>query len=285
VTISRRVRLLLIAPAVVALVLSFVLPMLSDLRLSLSGYDDIMGVQDTVTLDQYQAIFQDSTYLDAWLLTLRIAILSGLLTTLLGALISFGLWRLGGRTRSVVSTVVIAPLLVSGVVRAYGWIAVMGPAGLLPQLTGKLGLGEVTILYNEPAMVIGFVHALLPYAILILLASFDRIDPTLLRAAANIGARPAQAVRLVVLPLVYPGIFASVLLTFVMASAAYAVPAILGGARQVTAATAIFQEQNVYLNWPAAAALALSLAVGTLLIMVAYQALTRRTTSRVEGHA
>lgn len=284
-TLSRKVRLLLIVPAAAVLVLTFVLPIISDVRLSLSGNSDLTGVIDNVTVEQYRDIFHDPTYLSAWGNTLRTAIASAVLCTALGALISYGLWRIGGRIRSVVSTVIIAPLLVSGVVRAYGWVATLGPGGLLPHLTNGVGLGRISLIYNQSSMIIAFVHALLPYSMLVMLASFDKVDVALLRAAASLGSTPVSTVRRVLLPLVYPGLFASTLLTFVMASAAYAVPAIVGGPQQITAATAIYREQNVYLNWPAAAALALTLAVGTLVLMLIYQALTRRVTLRVERHA
>jgi putative spermidine/putrescine transport system permease protein len=285
VTLSRRVRILLIAPAILVLILTFILPMISDVRLSFSGNSNLTGVINIVTLEQYRQIFHNSSYLTAWTNTLRIAILSAVFCTLFGALISYGLWRVGGRTRSIVSAVIIAPLLVSGVVRAYGWVAALGPAGLLPHVTNAVGLGHVTMLYDNKSMIIAFVHALLPYSLLIMLASFDKVDGGLLRAASSLGARPLRTARLILLPMIYPGLVASVLLTFVMASAAYSIPAIVGGPRRITAATAIYREQNVYLDWPAAAALALTLAVGTLVIMLVYQALTRRTTLRVDKHA
>jgi putative spermidine/putrescine transport system permease protein len=253
----------------------FVLPVVDSLRMSLTPYARATGLQSGFTLDSYGLIFEDASYLRAWFTTFRVAIEASLLTVFLGAIVAYALWRVGGRLRGYLSTIVLTPLLVSGVARAYGWIAIGGPNGPWPRLTEVLGLGPIPILFNETSVIVSFVHVFLPLVVILVLVRLDAIAPSIPRAAANLGAGPWTVAGRVLLPLAYPALASGFLLVFALSTAAYAVPAILGGGRVLTVAQLVYREYAVNFHWPLAAALASILTAVTVLSMLGYQALSR----------
>jgi putative spermidine/putrescine transport system permease protein len=261
-------------------VVYLLLPIAVTFRMSLFSFGRISGIHYTPSLGNYQAILHDPFYGRAWLNTLRLSAESAALTVVISALTAWVLWSVGGRYRAYLTLVILAPLLVSGIVRAYGWIAMIGPASPFDRAMSALHLGHPRILYSEPAVVIGFVHVFLPFGVLLFLARLDGIPPSVVRAAANLGAGTFQIGRRVLLPLVYPVAVSAFLLVFALAMASYAIPAILGGGRVLTVATVIFDEQNGTYDWPRAAALGVSLTVVTIVIMLVYQQIAARLGSR-----
>lgn len=251
-------------------------PLYTSLRMSLNTFSRMRGITTDVSLETYRSVMTDGFYISAWLSTLRLAVVSGLLTVLIGTVTAYALWRVGGRARAYLTVVVIAPLMVSGVVRAYGWVAAVGPSGLIPSLTSALGLGEVSLLFDRRAVILGFVHILLPFVVLILLARLDSINPRLLAAAGNLGASQWQVIRRVVLPLISRSMVAAFLIVFALSTGSYAIPAVLGGGRVRTVTRQIVQEQLIIFDWPRAATLAILLSILTLVVMVISQLQLRR---------
>jgi putative spermidine/putrescine transport system permease protein len=266
---------ILAAPIAVELVY-LLLPLLVTFRESLYGYGRISGIHYTLGLDNYRVIVQDPFYVRVWINTLRVAGESAALTVLAATLVSWVLWTVGGRYRAYLTVVIIAPLLVSGIVRAYGWIAMIGPDSVFDRAHQSLGLGPLNWIYHEPAVLIGFVHVFLPFGVLMILTRLDAIPPNVVRAAENLGANPLQIGTRVLLPLIYPVMLSAFLLVFALAMASYAIPAILGGGRVLTIAQVIFSEQTGTLNWPRAASLGVALTLLTMLVMLVYQLLAAR---------
>jgi putative spermidine/putrescine transport system permease protein len=275
----RALAVILVLPILVELVY-LVLPIIVTFRMSLFGFGRISGIHYTPSAGNYLAILKDPFYVDAWINTLRLSAESALLTVVISALTAWVLWSVGGRYRAYLTIVILAPLLVSGIVRAYGWIAVIGPGSPFDGLMAALHLGHPKVLYHEPAVVIGFVHVFLPFGVLLFLTRLDSIPPSVVRAAANLGASTFQVGYKVLLPLVYPVAVSAFLLVFALAMASYAIPAILGGGRVLTVATVIFDEQNGSYDWPRAAALGVSLTVVTIAVMLTYQLIAARLGSR-----
>jgi putative spermidine/putrescine transport system permease protein len=274
--LSRRGVVLALTLPVLLYVTYLLVPMYTAFRMSLNTFSRMRGTIPDLTLDTYLAVLGDGFYRSAWLSTLWLAVVSGLLTVGLGTVVAYALWRVGGRARAYLTVIVIAPLMVSSVVRAYGWVAAIGPSGLLPQVTDALGLGEPSLLFDRRGVIIGFVHVLLPFVVLILLARFDSINPRLLVAAGNLGASPWQVIRRVVLPLIARSMLAAFLIVFALSTGSYAIPAVLGGGRVRTVTRQIVQEQLIVFDWPRAATLAILLSVLTLIVMLASQLLLRR---------
>jgi putative spermidine/putrescine transport system permease protein len=271
----RQLAAVLVAPAL-AYAVYLVLPALNSARLSFEGFGLITGVQEIWTLEQYHTILHDPYYLHAWLSTIVLATEGAALSLAAGSAIAYFLWRVGGRLRVYLTAVVISPMLVSGVVRAYGWIAITGPQGTLPDLTERMGLGRVSVMYDQGAVLIGFVNVFSSLVVIMLLVQLDTIQPSVIRAAANIGAGTLSVAYRILLPLCYRVMVSAFLLVFALATASYALPAILGGGRILTIASIIYQEENVTLNWPRGAAVGLTLTVVTIAIMLSYQVLAGR---------
>jgi putative spermidine/putrescine transport system permease protein len=263
--------------------LFLVVPMVANARLSLKGFGRFTGIQENWTLEHYQLIVSEPYYIKVWLNTLRVSGETAVVTVVSGVVIAYFLWRVGGWLRAYLTAAIIAPLLVSGVVRAYGWIAVTGPTGALPDITEAIGLGRRSILFNEASVVIGLVNVFLPYVVITMLVDLDGIRPSVLRAAANLGANWLQVAYRVVLPITYRSVVSGTLLVFALATEAYSIPRVLGGGRVLTVPIVIVSEQNALFNWPRAATLGIALLLVTMAVMVVYQLLagTRGHSTRV----
>jgi putative spermidine/putrescine transport system permease protein len=175
---------------------------------------------------------------------------------------------------------VVSPLLISAVVRNIGWFPILGNEGLVNWLLLKTGLlsQPVPLVSNVTGVVIGLVHALLPFMILTLTTVIQRIEPELEEAAAGLGAGPLRTFLSILLPLSLPGIVGGSLLVFTMAIAAYTTPVILGGGRVMLMATFIGQQFRTVLDYAlgATAAAVLMVLVG-LLTALAVRMGARRT--------
>jgi putative spermidine/putrescine transport system permease protein len=280
VRFGRRAALALLALPAVVYIVFLVLPIGNTFRMSFNAFARRTGIQPDWTTDQYRELASNSFYREVWVNTLRITLEAAVITVVFGAIVAYGIWRLGGKARVYVTALVLAPLLVSGVVRAYGWIAIGGPNGPWKSITRRIGLDGVEIIFNETSVIIGFVHVMFPFVVIAVLARLDGVKPSVVRAASNLGASQFGVVRRVLVPAVTPALVAGFLLVFALATSSYAVPSILGGGRVVTVAQVIYQEQAVTFNWPRAAALSLALTVVTMLLMLAYQWIARSRVRR-----
>jgi putative spermidine/putrescine transport system permease protein len=280
VRLGRRALIVILAAPLAVELVYLVLPIVVTFRESLFGFGRISGIHYTTSWDNYRAMLQDPFYVTVWVNTLRVSTESAAITVILATLVSWVLWTVGGRYRAYLTVVIIAPLLVSGIVRAYGWIAMIGPGSVFDNASQTLGFGHANWLYHEPAVVVAFIHVFLPFGVLMMLTRLDAIPPNVVRAAANLGANQVQVAVRVLLPQIFPAVLSSFLLVFALAMASYAIPAILGGGRVLTIAQVIFSEMNGTLNWPQAAALGVALTLVTLIVMLVYQLLAARLGNR-----
>jgi len=275
-TLTRRMVVAVAAVPGAVVVLYALAPLALSLRMSFKSFGFFTGISDVFTTFNYHEILTQTYYTKAWLNSVTISLESAAVTAVLGAFIAYVLWRIGGRVRGYMTAVLIAPLLVSGVVRAYGWLAIGGPGGLIPKTTSLLGLGQWMLYGNGAALLVAFVHIFLPFMVIMVLTSLDGIAPSVLRAAANLGANEVAVALRVVLPNVYSTIVSGFLLVFALGIASYAIPDILGAGRVPTIAQVMYLEQNFNANWPRAAALAVTLTLVTLVVMATYQLILRR---------
>ena len=149
---------ILIAPLGIE-VLYLLLPFAVTFRESLFTFGRISGIHYTTSWLNYDVIVHDPFYVRVWINTLRVSSESAALTVIAAALVSWVLWNVGGRYRAYLTVVILTPLLVSGIVRAYGWIAMIGPDSVFDRASQSLGFGPLTWLYHEPAVLVGFVHS------------------------------------------------------------------------------------------------------------------------------
>lgn len=239
-------------PMVVTLALVFVLPIASLLLLSLHSMTGPATVGDEFTLENYTNFLSDPFYFRIILNTFWLAGLVTACCLVIGYPVSYVLARTRSRWRGMLLFLVVAPLLVSAVVRNIGWFPILSNEGLVNWLLLKSELvsSPLPLISNFTGVVIGLVHALLPFMILTLTTVVQRIQPELEEAAANLGAGPLRTFTHVLLPLSLPGLVGGSLLVFTMAIAAYTTPVIMGGNPILVMSTFIGQQFRTVLDYP-----------------------------------
>ncbi|WP_315713566.1 MULTISPECIES: ABC transporter permease [unclassified Bradyrhizobium] len=274
---------LLAAPGALLFTALVVVPLGLTLALSFHVYDAATGVKDETTLAHYIGILSDSYFLNIFWRTLRLAALTTLICAVIGAPEAYILARMREPWRSAFLLAIIGPLLVSVVVRAFGWSMLLGPTGLVNEAFRALGLGTVRMLYTETAIVIALVHVMLPFMVIPVWTSLQKLDPMVEAAAWTLGASRFTALRRVVLPQVTMGLLSGSLVVFGLSASAFAIPALLGGRRLKMAATLVYDEYMHELNWPLGAAIAILVLVTNLVLMLAYQRVVEARARRMLG--
>ena len=274
---------LLAAPGALLFAALVLVPLALTVVLSFHAYDVARGVQDEFTLAHYAAILSDSYFLNIFWRTLRLAALTTLICAVIGAPEAYVLSRMREPWRSIFLLAIIGPLLVSVVVRTFGWSMLLGPTGLVNDTFRGLGIGTVKILYTETAIVIALVHVMLPFMVIPVWTSLQKLDPMVEAAAWTLGASRFTPLRRVVLPQVTMGLLSGSLVVFGLSASAFAIPALLGGRRLKMAATLVYDEYMHELNWPLGAAIAMLVLVINLVIMLAYQRVVEARAKRTLG--
>jgi len=236
---------------VLVLAIVFAVPIVCLIALSFFSMTGPATVGDELTLENYRAFFTDPFYFKIMLNTFWLAGTVVLCCLVIGYPVSYFLARTQSRWRGLLLFMVVAPLLVSAVVRNIGWFPILSDSGLVNWVLLQSGLvtTPLQLIVNLTGVVIGLVHALLPFMILTLTTTIQRIEPELEEAAANLGAGPLRTFAHVLLPLSLPGIVGGALLVFTMAIAAYTTPVLMGGNRVLVMATFIGQQFRTVLDY------------------------------------
>jgi spermidine/putrescine transport system permease protein len=251
---------LLLAPLLAWLALFVVMPALLLLGCSLGERDEFGQVLWGFSLENYARLL-DPVYLRIFLRSLGFAALTTGLCLLIGYPVAYHLARAAPRVRELLLLLVMVPFWTSFLVRTYAWMAILREEGLLNALVAWLqpAWAPLGLLYTPAAVVTGLVYSYLPFLILPVYASVEKLDGALIEAAHDLGAGPWRVFPSVILPLTLPGITAGVTLVFVPAVAMFAVTDLLGGARVPLIGNVI---QNQFLqarDWPFGAALGVAL--------------------------
>ena len=174
---------------------------------------------------------------------------------------SLSLTRTKGFWRTVQLLLIVSPLFVSVVVRAYGWVLLLGNRGVVNTTLVASGITRepLRLLYTEGAVVAALSEALLPFMALSIAAVLDRLQPELEDAARGLGASPITTFRTVTLPLSLPGALSGALLVFMVSMGSYATPTLIGGSRMRVVVTEIVTQATTVFNWPLAASMSLAL--------------------------
>jgi putative spermidine/putrescine transport system permease protein len=273
----------MLLPTLAVFGLIFAAPLVDLILLSFHQMSGPAQVSPAYTLANYQAFVTDPFYLEMLLRTCGLGLLVTLGCLVLGYPVAYYLARTPSRWRGFALFLVIAPLLVSAIVRNIGWFPLLSQSGAVNWLLLKLGLiaAPLLLINNFTGVVIGLIHALLPFMILTLATVIQRIEGDLEEAAANLGAGPLQTFWRVLLPLSLSGVVSGSLLVFAMAISAYTTPAILGGNRVLVMATYIAQQFRTVLNYAAGGtAAALLLLFAVVLTVLALQLRTGEERAR-----
>jgi putative spermidine/putrescine transport system permease protein len=265
-------RLLTFGPAVTVIVGTLVIPVLLMLLYSLWRFVSGKITDYTFTLDNYVRLLGDPFYLKVIWKTLQLGLIVTAITLLLGYPLAFFLARTRSKFKNILTYLVFMPLMVGIVVRAYGWIVILGHEGALNNLLIGLGFLErpFRFLYTSHAVVVGLIEVLLPFMVMPLLSSIEKIDPHVEEAARALSATRLQTFRRVTLPLSLPGIVSGSLMVFSLTITAYALPALLGGAKVKMISALAYDAMLVGYNWPFGSAIGIVMIVVSSVIVYVY---------------
>ncbi len=226
--------------------------------------------QPEFTLDNYIHFIDKPLYAKVLLRTLRVSAIVSTVCLLIGYPVAYLLAYTKGRRRMIYLGCIILPFWTSILVRNYAWIILLQRKGVINTVLQWTELIDkpLRLLYTEPAVQIGMIHFLLPFMILPIYSVLKRIDPNLVLAASNLGAKPWSAFFHVTFPLSFPGVGAGLSIVFIIGLGFFITPALLGGPNNLMISTLIEKQINVD-DWPFAAAIAfILLFITVILIMV-----------------
>jgi len=261
-----------VLPAVAWLAIFFLVPLAFIAVVSLGQRDELGRiVLDRLSLDNYQQAF-DPIYLPTLFTALRYAALSTIASLLIGYPIAYWIARYGGRHKTLLLLLVLLPFWTSWLIRTYAWMIILRDNGVVNSILQAIGLtSEPIILLNTDfAVILGMTYGFLPYAILPLFVSIDRLDQSLVHAGRDLYASGRGAFLHVTLPLTMPGIVAAALLTFIPALGDYINQQILGGTSNTMIGTVIQNAFLVNLDYAGGSALSAMLLAFALVGIFAY---------------
>ncbi len=261
----------LILPSLFWLVIFFVIPMLIVVAVSFAGRSAYGQIIFQWTTENYARFF-DPLYISIFIQTLIVAVVTTLCTVLMGYPLAYYIARLPRHLRSKGLILCMIPFWINFLIRSYAWVIILRTQGVINTLLLKAGLIDLPLqfLYNEGAVMIGMVYALLPFMILPVYVSIEQLDRRLLEAAADLGASPFTAFRKITLPLTLPGIAAGTILVFISSLGMFVVPDVMGGSKAALVGNVI---QNQFLSardWPFGSALSILLALLSLILIILY---------------
>jgi putative spermidine/putrescine transport system permease protein len=260
----------LAVPAALLVAAFLAAPLAVLFRYSLNRYSPREFMIDAVTAENYIRFFTDAYFIGVLATTVQVAAVCTAVSLLFAFPLAYLLARTDSRWKSALVIAVVFPLMVGNVVRAAGWMAVLGNDGIVNH--ALLGLGLVTqpvrLMYTPFAVHVGIIAVVLPYMILTLQSVIEGIGRDVEEAASNLGAGPITVFRRVLLPLSLPGVIAGSTLVFILCMNAYATPVLLGGPQFKMMAPALYDQFVRTTNWPFGAALAFILMVSTLVLTV-----------------
>jgi putative spermidine/putrescine transport system permease protein len=264
--------LALLFPALAFLTVFLVLPSLILLGYSVLTQSQSGDISLPLTIGSYERLIFSSAYRRVVMTTLRVAAFTALFTSLLAYPLAMVIAYGRPLASRVTMILVVAPLVVSVIVRSYGWQLLLGNSntGVFNWILGALGAGPapVRVLYTEWAIVIASVHVFLPLMVLPLSASLGRINPSLNEAARVLGAPAWRAFLRITLPLSMPGLIAGLTIVFSLTAASYVTPEMVGGNRGLMLGVLLEQQINTAFDWPMAAAIAVVMAAIALIATV-----------------
>ncbi len=265
-----RLRAWFLAPSWAVMLTLFLFPMLIILAYSLLTRGTYGGISLPWSVESYQR-FADPIYLGILWRSFWIAGASTVISLLLGFPLALFISR-AGKWKNLYLSLVILPFWTSFLVRTYAWMFLLRDTGLINSTLQKLGIihDPLPLLYNDGAVILGLVYGYLPFMVLPLFGTLEKLDRNLLEAAADLGARPWATLLRVVLPLSAPGIRAGVILVFIPCLGAYLTPDLLGGGKTVMIGNLIQNQFTTARDWPFGSAISLALMAVVMALLIAF---------------
>ena len=275
------------------LVLFFLIPFLYVFKISFSTpilaqppYSQIFDFSQNftnwikLTWDNYLFILEDNLYWISYLKSIKVAAISTILCLIIGYPLAYGIARASTEKRNILLMLVILPFWTSFVLRVYAWMGILGKNGIVNSILLSLNLinEPLAILYTDVAVYLGIVYTYIPFMILPLYASIEKLDSKLLDAASDLGATQWQKFFDITLPLTKPGIIAGSLLVFIPAIGEYVIPTLLGGIDSLMIGRTLFDEFFINRDWPLASSVATILLLIVVMPIMLFQRYFQRST-------
>ncbi|HUA18708.1 MAG TPA: ABC transporter permease [Bryobacteraceae bacterium] len=263
-----RLRAWFLAPTWTVMATLFLAPLAIILSYSFLTRGAYGGLSAPWTPDSYQRLV-DPIYLEILWRSFWIAALSTVICLLLGFPLALFISRSGPR-KNLYLSLVILPFWTSFLIRTYAWMFLLRDTGLVNTFLQKLGIihAPLSLLYNNGAVILGLVYGYLPFMVLPLYATLERLDQNLLEAAADLGAKPWITLTRVILPLCQPGMRAGTILVFIPCLGAYLTPDLLGGGKSVMIGNLIQNQFTTARDWPFGSAVSLALMAIVMLLLM-----------------
>lgn len=257
-------------------------PLVYMIALSFASNREGYGVIWRFTAENYKRLL-DPVYLGTFAQSLKLAFSSTAAIMLLGYPFGYFMAKLSSKWKKRMMLFLTIPFWVNSLIRLYGWIIILQTKGTLNGVLLNLGLIEkpLKLLYSYPAVLTGMIYTLLPFMILSVYSSAEKLDWSLIEAARDLGANAVQTFFTITLKLTFPGLLSGMILTFIPSMGLFFIADILGGNKIVLVGSLIQDQMTRGSNWPFAAALAVVLTVLTTLIIYIYRRVTH--TSELEG--
>lgn len=268
-------------PLIVFTVVFVALPLCYIVVLSFLQKDVLWGVTNEFTLGNYQKML-DSVYLKTFGDSLKLAFSTTLITMLMGYPFGYFMGRLLPRRRKLVMLLVVVPFWTNALVRIYGWIILLRSSGIVNKFLMFTGLADepLKILYTYGAVLVGMVYSLLPFMILPVYASVEKMDWSLVEAARDLGASRFTAFATVTLKLTLPGLLSGFVMVFVPSIGLFFISDLLGGGKIMLVGNLIKNQLLQARDWPFGAALSVVMMAMTITIIALYKKITK---SDLEG--
>ena len=236
-----------------------------------AGWQGLREFLSALDIDNYLFLTQDDLYWKAYLSSVRIALIATLLTLAIGFPVAYAMAQAPQSWRPTLMMLVILPFWTSFLIRVYAWIGILSTEGYLNQVLGFLGLPSVDVLNTNIAVYIGIVYTYLPFMVLPIYATLEKLDPDLTEAARDLGCTRREAFWRVTVPLSKPGVIAGCFLVFIPAVGEFVIPSLLGGSETLMIGKVLWEEFFNNRDWPVASAVAVVLLLILVIPIVLFQ--------------
>ncbi len=265
-----------IGPILIWMSALFLLPLILILGVSFFTRSSFGGIELPLTVENYVRFF-DPLYFKILWISCVLAFFTTAICLVLGYPFAYIIARSPINYRNILMLLIIVPFWTNSLIRTYAWIVLLRTEGVINTILMQLGIisQPLPLLYNETAVLIGLVYTMLPFMVLPLYASIEKLDKSLLEASSDLGAKPVHTFWKVTLPLTAPGIMAGSLLVFIPSLGLFFIPDLMGGSKTVLIGNLIKNQFLTARDWPFGSASSIILMGLTLLFITAYILITK----------
>ncbi|MCT4542554.1 MAG: ABC transporter permease [Vallitalea sp.] len=265
----------LLIPGLIIIIAFLFIPLIYTIGTTFKG-------ETGFTFERYVNFFKDGYFVKIFNRTLRIALITAIISMILGMPVAYYISRTKKSVRGIFIACTVFPLLTNSVVRSFAWMTILGKNGVINKLLLNLNIIEkpLKLLYTESAIIIGTVYLFLPLMVVSLVGVMENIEGDLIEAAESLGASKIKAFFKVIFPLSVPGLIVGSVLVFTGAFTAYTTPQLLGGNKNIVLSTLVYQRAMTLGDWTGASVVATVMIITTLTVIAIINKLASRLNER-----